>query len=398
MSARNVFSKKRLKEMSLGESLRHDGVICECIADGDYRWSFNISIAGQRLHRVVGKTSMGTSWEKVQDVIVVLKQEALHKDFGLPNTRYINMTFSAYADLYLVQLDKTGGKNIEKKRRQLKRHLRPYLGQRKIKNIRAIDLESYQRQRLEQGAMTGTINRETAVVSHMFHEGVRWEWLKYVPARVRSLTEELTRTEYLEPNQIDDLLVAAHNDQNEHIETFVRVSIMTAMRKSEVLAILVSDIKFDSQTIFVSKAKAGAREQPMTLKLSEFLRQHLDQRDDESVWLFPSVRSETGHAVNIDKAFRRVVRLAGLDPAKIVRHTLRHTAITQMVQTNTDLPTVKRFSGHKTSIMVERYAHQSDDHIRRALAKLDDRYDLEEPSAHYTETTQSEGRAVQKLM
>ncbi len=60
-----------------------------------------------------------------------------------------------------------------------------------------------------------------------------------------------------------------------------------------------------------------------------------------------------GHTVEIRKAFRRVVARAGLDLEVIVRHTLRHTAITHLVQAGVDLPTVKRISGHKTLIMVE---------------------------------------------
>jgi site-specific recombinase XerD len=49
-------------------------------------------------------------------------------------------------------------------------------------------------------------------------------------------------------------------------------------------------------------------------------------------------------------------------------------AITHLVQAGVDLPTVKRISGHKTMIMVERYAHQSRTHIAEAMSKLDDRY------------------------
>jgi hypothetical protein len=49
-------------------------------------------------------------------------------------------------------------------------------------------------------------------------------------------------------------------------------------------------------------------------------------------------------------------------------------AITHLVQAGVDLPTVKRISGHKTMIMVERYAHQSGTHIAEAMSKLDDRY------------------------
>jgi site-specific recombinase XerD len=64
---------------------------------------------------------------------------------------------------------------------------------------------------------------------------------------------------------------------------------------------------------------------------------------------------------------------AGLDPDKIVRHTLRHTAITHLVQAGVDLPTVKRISGHKTLAMVERYAHQNGAHIQAAMDKLQSR-------------------------
>ena len=40
----------------------------------------------------------------------------------------------------------------------------------------------------------------------------------------------------------------------------------------------------------------------------------------------------------IGKPFRRIVKAAGLDPALVVRHTLRHTAITHLVQAGVDLP------------------------------------------------------------
>ena len=78
--------------------------------------------------------------------------------------------------------------------------------------------------------------------------------------------------------------------------------------------------------------------------------------------------------MDIRKPFRRVVIAACLDPDQVVRHTLRHTAITHLVQAGVDLPTVKRISGHKTLIMVERYAHANGAHIQSAMDKLDRRY------------------------
>jgi site-specific recombinase XerD len=94
----------------------------------------------------------------------------------------------------------------------------------------------------------------------------------------------------------------------------------------------------------------------------------------DTPWLFPSPDAKDGHTVEIRKPFRRVVMAAEMDPDQIVRHTLRHTAITHLVQAGVDLPTVKRISGHKTLIMVERYAHQNGSHIQSAMNKLDERY------------------------
>ncbi len=91
--------------------------------------------------------------------------------------------------------------------------------------------------------------------------------------------------------------------------------------------------------------------------------------EEKSIW-----QTRTGHVVNIEKPWKRIVKAAELDPEQIVRHTLRHTAITHLVQAGVDLPTVKRISGHKTLAMVERYSHQNGEHIRAAMDKLDRRY------------------------
>ena len=105
--------------------------------------------------------------------------------------------------------------------------------------------------------------------------------------------------------------------------------------------------------------------------------------------------------MDIRDSFCRVVEAAGLDSNLIVRHTLRHTAITHLVQAGVDLPTVKRISGHKTLAMVERYAHANGAHIQGAMDRLQDRLNIAPNSAEsldsaehdYTETTQTDKRS-----
>ena len=73
----------------------------------------------------------------------------------------------------------------------------------------------------------------------------------------------------------------------------------------------------------------------------------------------------------MSKPFKRAVERAKLDPTHVTPHTMRHTAITTLVEAGIDLPTIQRISGHKTLAMVLRYAHVSGPHIDAAMAALD---------------------------
>lgn len=143
------------------------------------------------------------------------------------------------------------------------------------------------------------------------------------------------------------------------------------MRKSEILSIRLEHIDLARKLIFLPKAKAGRREQPITSRLAEFLAPYLELAEPEQEWLFPSKRSSVGHMTQIEGGFRKSVAAAGLDTRTVVRHTLRHTAITHLVQAGVDLPTVQRISGHKTLQMVVRYAHQNGAHVQAAMDKLE---------------------------
>ena len=87
-------------------------------------------------------------------------------------------------------------------------------------------------------------------------------------------------------------------------------------------------------------------------------------------WLFPSVQKRKDHVRDIRGLFARLLQEAGLDSKEITLHTLRHTAITHLVQAGVDLPTVQSISGHKTLAMVARYAHRNNSHIQAAFKRV----------------------------
>jgi integrase len=134
------------------------------------------------------------------------------------------------------------------------------------------------------------------------------------------------------------------------------------------------DIEFDQKRLYIGKAKAGQRSQPLPPSLTESLKAEWKKLGSPKGYIFPSKCSTAKHPHRTSMAlpFRRCVERAGLEPKRVTPHILRHTAITKLVLAGVDLPTIQRFSGHKTLEMVLRYTQLSDEHLDRSVAKLDD--------------------------
>jgi integrase len=366
--------RNKMRSLNPGETLTEHGIVYECLPDGDGRFAVNIMVDGQRVHRVIGKESEGVTRIQAESFIETKRTEARESRLNLPKRRKIILTLEQAAENYLELLPGEGGKDLKAKRRRLEQHLIPFFKSKPLSGIMSFEIERYKKFRQNEGASNGTINRELAVLSHLFSKSVEWKWIEHKPAVIKRLSEINCRLTYLTGEQIDRLIDAAKTDPNPDIYRFIVIGLETSMRRMEILSIRLKDIDCGRRIIFIPNAKAGAREQPITGRLADYLQNELENAGEGQEWLFPSLKSSTGHVVNVEKAFRRVVEKAGMDPKEVVRHTLRHTAITHLVQAGVDLPTVKRISGHKTLRMVERYSHQNGEHIQAAMDKLEKRY------------------------
>ncbi len=365
------------RNLKIGDTLEEHGITFERLKNGDGRYKVNIMVDGQRIHRVVGKESEGVTRLQAEELIAKLRTDARHGRLNLPKGRKLHFTFSEAIKKYLKKLEEEGGKEINKKSYRIDLHLLPFFGDILLNKLCTFDIERYKKHRLSEKAKVGTINRELAVISHLLNKALDWKWLDHKPCNIKRFKEDSGRIVYLTTEQIGKLLDAAKADQCPYIYPFIVIGLSTSMRRMEILSIQIKNIDLEKRVIFIPKAKTGAREQPITQQLASFLKDYFDKIRPEHEWLFSSKTSATGHVMNIEKQFRRVVASAGLDPKEVVRHTLRHTAITHLVQAGVDLPTVQRISGHKTLQMVVRYSHQNGEHIKSAMDILEQRYKLE---------------------
>jgi integrase len=386
-------TRPAIRKLKSGEKLNEHGICFERLANGDGVFTVNVMVDGQRIHRVVGRESDGTTRTQAEEFIAKVRGDAKHDRLALPKGRKVALSFKDAAAKYLAQLAETGAEDVKKKAVRLNLHLVPFFWHMPLSKISGFDIERYKCQRQQEAnflrprgkvverpaskstlANPGTINRELAVLSHLFNKAIELGWIDRRPAKINRFAEGQGRITYLTVEQAARLVEWAKYDGNAQVYSFIVIGLETSMRKMEILSIHRRDVDLARQVIYIPKAKAGAREQPITKHLADFLAGQIAGLPPGAEWLFPSPGSITGHATDIRKAFRRVVIAAGFNPDEIVRHTLRHTAITHLVQAGVDLPTVKRISGHKTLVIVERYAHQNGAHIQAAMDKLDARY------------------------
>jgi integrase len=383
----NRLTRPAIRAMQSGERLQEHAITAEKLASGDVRYSVNLMADGQRVHRVIGRESEGVTREQAERAIESIRTKAREGRLDLPKGRKVHRTFSEAAEEYLGRLEQTGGKNLKPKRMHLRRHLMPYFRKQRIDQIAGFGLLIYRKKRRDAGASDSTINREMATLSHLMKSAVKWEW--FGRDRIPEIPKEAEAPGaivVLNDKQAAALMKAAMQDQDGRLWLFVMFGLGAAMRHREILRVRYDQIDFDSRRIFIPEAKAGEREQPITVALADALKRQQAMEDDPENWVFPTVipgQSKYGHRTNMARPFARAVVRAKLDPDKVTPHTMRHTAITRLVKAGVDLPTIQRISGHKTLAMVLRYVHVHGEHIDAAIGVLNNSFsDTITPGLH----------------
>ncbi|MDD3236662.1 MAG: tyrosine-type recombinase/integrase [Candidatus Gastranaerophilales bacterium] len=284
------------------------------------------------------------------------------------------LKFKEASEKYIKGLKETGGKSITKKEQQLRMYLVPFFKNYIVSKISTFDIEKYKSERSKTDISKSTINREIQTLSHMLNSLEDWGLIPHKNCKIKKFREDNARNFALSPEECNRILDIASRYSNQYIYPFILIALGTSMRRSEILSSELKNINIAERVIYIPHAKAGARTQMMTKEVANFLRDYIPMVDSSQPYLFPSKNAKSGHLKWIDKAFRAVVEEAGLDSKVVVRHTLRHTAITRLAEAGVDLRTIQRISGHKTIQMVIRYSHQSGAHVKQAMDVLENSY------------------------
>ena len=368
--------RKAVRSLKPGGSIQEHGIITKRLADGDVLYSVNIMVDGQRIHRVIGRESEGVRREQAECAIESFRTRAREDRLDLPQGRKLHRTFGEAAGEYITRLAATDGKDMTNKCRHLGTHLIPALGTERLDKISEFRLKQYRRGRTDAGASEATVNRELSTLSHLFHRAASkgWAWIgKDDVPEIPKAKETRKNIRILTSDECARLLRAAASDQDDRLGLFVMFGLNTCMRHGEILRRRYDEIDWENCRIWIDKAKAGERQQPITQSLRDALRRKFETEDDQTGWIFPSrwKQSRQPYRKSMEDGFRRAVIRAGLNPATCTPHIMRHTGITRLAKNKTDVPTIQKISGHKTPAMVLHYVHIFGEHIDNEMSVLD---------------------------
>jgi integrase len=365
-------TREAVRKLKPGQAANEHGIRAERLANGDIKWSVNIMVDGQRVHRAVGTEAGGTTRFQAEQLVEKIKTDARADRLGLPKRRKIPLTFAQAVAAYLGWLEDHNGKNIRVKQLHFRRHLLEAFKTKRLGEIVDLDLERYKRARRNAGAAPATVNRELSSLGHLFTVALKQGWVERALPRPQKFPENNGRIVVLSETELERLIKAAIAGPDPDLWLFVEIGRATGMRHGEILRIRWEHVDLTSRRIFVPQAKAGSRMQPITETLANILKQEQAMRTDQQGWLFPARHKDnrSGHVSHLTRQFQAAVIAAGLDPRVVTPHVLRHTACTRVVEAGADLPTLMRISGHKSIKMALRYTHISDPHIDAAIKAL----------------------------
>jgi integrase/recombinase XerD len=163
----------------------------------------------------------------------------------------------------------------------------------------------------------------------------------------------------------------------------------TGMRVSELVSLPLTALSRDGESVLIRGKGRKERIVPLTLPARQALADYLTVRDSflpasagraarRSPWLFPS-RARQGHLTRARFAqlLKEVAVGAGIAPARVSPHVLRHSFASHLLAHGADLRSVQQMLGHADITTTQIYTHVLD-------ARLRDLVETAHPLAHAT--------------
>ena len=179
---------------------------------------------------------------------------------------------------------------------------------------------------------------------------------------------------------VEKLLDASQKDttpEGIRMYTLLEILYATGLRVSELVGLTHAAFQQGHDVLIVRGKGNKERMVPLSVPAIEALETYLPLRGfflghkkDASPWLFPS-RSKEGHLTRqrFGQLLKELALKAGIDPARISPHTLRHAFATHLLANGADLVSVQKLLGHTDISTTQIYTHVLQERLHEVMHK-----------------------------
>jgi integrase/recombinase XerD len=255
--------------------------------------------------------------------------------------------------------------------------LEAFLARRKRKSINADAeaLRAYLKSLDYVGMTPRTVARRLSVIRQFFRFLLAERMREDDPASTldspklgRPLPKVLSRVE------VDKLIEAAQNKGREdggRMETLLEILYGSGLRVSELVTLPLVAAERDPSMLIVrgkgNKERQIPLSDPARIAIAKWLhiRAAALENDETSRYLFPS-RGRTGHLTRqrFAQLLKEAALAAGIDPARVSPHVLRHAFASHMLEAGADLRSVQLMLGHADIATTQVYTHVIPEKLR----------------------------------
>lgn len=217
-----------------------------------------------------------------------------------------------------------------------------------------------------------TVVRYMAALSHAFTIAVKeWGWVEDSPMRrVTKPKEPRGRVRFLSDEERSLLLNECRNSESKYLYIAVVLALSTGGRRMEILGLCWKDVDLSRGIITLHETKNGERRiLPLAGHALELMKQHSKIRHVNSEFVFPSYNLK--NPIDLRTPFENALKRAGISDFRW--HDLRHSCASYLAMNGASLAEIAEILGHKTLQMVKRYAHLSDAHTSKVVARMNEK-------------------------
>jgi len=283
----------------------------------------------------------------------------------------------AEAFMEMLTAERGASKNTEAAYRSDLRDLLTFLGRRKQGpvNADAAALRAYLKALDYLGMTPGTVARRLSVMRQFFRFLLAERLREDDPASTldsprlgRPLPKVMSRVE------VDRLIEAAQargGEDGGRMETLLEILYGSGLRVSELVALPLAAAERDPTMLVVRGKGDKDRQVPLSDPARAAIAKWLHMRagalaeGETSRYLFPS-RGRTGHLTRqrFAQLLKEAALAAGIDPARVSPHVLRHAFASHLLEAGADLRSVQLMLGHADIATTQIYTHVVPEKLR----------------------------------